>query len=118
MADAQKLPVTAATNQQYGMAAAQRAAQKAVPMGKSPVSNMPQPQRVKPGSLQSLDSPTANPNEPITAGLDRGPGPNSMQAGIPQGPTGNPTLDELRAIFLVYPNSDLASLIDYYESNL
>ncbi len=114
----QKLPVTTATNQQYGMRAAQRAAQKAVPMGKSPTGEPPKTVRPKPVSVTPLGAPTERPNEPITAGADFGPGPNALQAGIPMAPGADDVLDELRAIFTLYPNSDLASLIDYYERNL
>jgi hypothetical protein len=114
----QKLPVTTATNQQYGMRAAQRASQQAVPMGKSTTSEMPEPKRIKPGSLTPLDAPTGRPNEPITAGANFGAGPNAMAAGIPTNSMGDETLDELRAIFSLYPNTDLALLIDYYERNL
>ena len=114
----QNLPVTTATNQQYGMRAAQRASQQAVPMGKSATGEPPKVVRTKPGSLLPLGAPTSRPNEPITAGLNMGPGPNALEAGIPTGPSGDDILDELRAIFSLYPNSDLASLIDYYERNL
>ena len=113
-----KLPVTTATNQQYGMRAAQRASQKAVPMSKSPTGEPSKIVRIKPGSLTPLSAPTDRPNEPITAGANFGPGPNALQANIPTGPSGDDTLDELRAIFALYPNTDLALLIDYYERNM
>lgn len=114
----QNLPVTTATNQQYGMRAAQRASQQAVPMSKSPTDEPAKIARTKPGSLTPLSAPSARPNEPITAGANFGAGPNAEQSGIPSGPTGDDVLDELRAIFTIYPNSDIASLIDYYERNL
>jgi len=114
----QKLPITTATNQQYGMRAAQRASQKAVPMGASPTGEPQKIKKTKPGSLIPLTAPTTRPQEPITAGVDFGPGPGSMQAGIPTAPTDDDVLDELRVIFSLYPNTELASLIDYYERNL
>ena len=114
----QKLPVTTATNQQYGMRAAQRASQQAVPMGKSPTGEPPKTVRPKPIPITPLGAPTERPAEPITAGSNFGAGPNALQAGIPMGFSSDDVLDELRAIFTLYPNSDLASLIDYYERNL
>jgi hypothetical protein len=86
-----KMPVTAAPNQGYGEAGAQRAAQSAVPMGTPSVStaspqNAPQgvsapfmsaPSAPLPsaGSMPHLD-PTMRPDEPITAGAPYGPGPD------------------------------------------
>jgi len=118
---AEKLPVTVASNQQYGQRLAQQRAQEAVPMGapptsvSSPVRKKP---RIVPGGLTPLTAPTTRPDEPITAGANFGPGPNSAQAGIPMGPSRDDILDELRVILTTYPNSDLALLIDYYERNL
>lgn len=90
-------PVTTATGQQYGEAKAQADAQRAVP-------------------LPALGAPTARPDEPIHAGMNSGPGPNAMQAGIPQGPMSAPTNlqqigDFFRSIYSVYPTDDLADLI-------
>ena len=113
MAEA-KLPVTTATNQQYGMALAQQKAQQAVPMGQSPVS-APQPTTpmVRPGSLTPLTAPTSRPNEPITAGANFGPGPNAMAAGIiPTPPAQNDVLEQLAYLNSLYPNRDLENLID------
>ena len=94
------LPVTTVPGQGYGEAAQQRAAQQAIPMGSTPVpgatapapaasQQMPQqmPQatmsdqmaatpQAYPGDLPFLH-PTMYPNEPITAGIDSGPGPGS-----------------------------------------
>lgn len=92
------LPVTTVPGQGYGEAAQQRAAQQAIPMGSTPVpgatapapapatpQQMPQatmsdqmaatPQAY-PGDLPFLH-PTMYPNEPITSGIDSGPGPGS-----------------------------------------
>ena len=115
-----KLPITTATNQQYGMALAQQKAQQAVPMGQSPVSAA-QPIRpmVSPGSLTPLTAPTARLNEPITAGANFGPGTNAMGAGIPMMPSqGAMALQELRQIAQMFPTDDLLDLLDTYGNEL
>ena len=101
---------SSAMTPQYGGVKALADAQKAVPMGASPVA-APQIQRPVPGAAGSLTRPTERPNEPITAGANFGPGPNAVQAGIPI-PRGDQALAELRAIYAMYPNDDLADLID------
>lgn len=89
-----KQAIHAVPNQPYGQAGQQIAAQQAIP-------------------LPAFDAPTARPDEPIHAGLNSGPGPNAAQAGIPQQVPGGDTdvVTQLRAIFSVYPTSDLADLI-------
>jgi hypothetical protein len=89
------LPVTAAEGQDYGVAARQRADQGVIPMapGASPAAPSAAPVApqiapggagspppapapagaLKPGSLPWLE-PTTRPNEPVTNGLDFGPG--------------------------------------------
>ena len=68
-------------NQEYGKAAMQQRAQQAVPMAQAPnvAASAPQAQQrpsVVPGSLPYI-APTQRPTEPITAGIDVGPGPGS-----------------------------------------
>ena len=119
MAEA-KLPVTTATNQQYGMALAQQKSQQAVPMGQSPASVPQQPKpTVRPGSLTPLTAPTNRPDEPITAGANFGPGTNAMGAGIPMMPSeGMMALQELRQISQMFPTEDLLDLLDAYGNEL
>ena len=101
---------SSAMTPEYGGIKALADAQRAVPMGASPAA-APQIQRPVPGAAGSLTRPTERPLEPVTAGANFGPGPNAMQAGIPI-PTGDQALAELRAIYAMYPNDDLADLID------
>lgn len=86
-------PITTVPGQGYGQAAAEKTAQRAIPVQGTPVASTPQapqggggaaasaslapPQAppVTPGSLVGLDAPTQRPNEPVTAGLPSGPGP-------------------------------------------
>ena len=104
-----RVAIQAATGQTYGKATEQRNAQRAVPMGTPPT----EVQRPVPGTLGSLTRPTERPMEPITAGANFGAGPSPVGAGIPQ-PTGDNALEELRMIYQMFPNDDLADLIDSY----
>lgn len=92
------MPVQTATGQPYGVAAEQRAAQQAIPVAAQPITPAPR-QAVQsaptappaplsdqitppsmpsayPGELRFLD-PTDHPDEPITSGIDLGPGVGS-----------------------------------------
>jgi hypothetical protein len=106
------LPVTTVPDQGYGVAAQQRAAQQAIPMGSQPVPGAsmsapaPQPQQspqqapttisgqlpsvpqAYPGELPFLH-PTMHPDEPITAGIDSGPGAGSEVISGPPAPLTN-----------------------------
>jgi hypothetical protein len=104
-----RMAIQAATGQTYGKATEQRNAQRAVPMGTPPT----EVQRPVPGTLGSLTRPTERPMEPITAGAPFGAGPSPVGAGIPQ-PAGDNALEELRMIYQMFPNDDLADLIDSY----
>jgi len=85
---ATKLPITAASGQQYGARTAQEDAQRSVPMGSPPV---PRPAATPPagapegvpaaGGLGDLFAPTARPGEPVTAGADAGAGPGMAALG-------------------------------------
>jgi hypothetical protein len=107
-----RVAIQAATGQTYGEAGKQIAAQRAVPMG-TPPTEAPQIQRPVPGTLGALTRPTERPMEPITAGAPFGMGPGPVGAGIPQ-PSGDNALEELRMIYQMFPNDDLADLIDSY----
>ena len=117
---AEQLPISTASNQQYGMRLAQQKSQQAVPMGQSPVSAPQQTTpTVRPGSLTPLTAPTARPNEPITAGANFGPGPTALGAGIPMMPSqGAMAIDELRQIAQIFPTDDLLDLLDTYGNEL
>ena len=104
-----RVAIQAATGQTYGKATEQMNAQRAVPMGAPPT----EVQRPVPGTLGSLTRPTERPMEPITAGANFGAGPSAVGAGIPQS-TGDNALEELRMIYQMFPNDDLADLIDSY----
>jgi len=77
-------PISTVPNQEYGMAKQQADAQRAIPMGASPVASVPVPSPAqsagnplpRPGDLPHT-GPTNRPDEPVTAGIDYGPGPGS-----------------------------------------
>ena len=109
------------TGQTYGEGAAQARAQQAVPPGSAPAQvqaqQMAAQQAPRPGARPLL-RPTERPNEPITAGADFGPGPNAMQAGImgkriPE----DPVIDQLKVLYTMFPNDDLADMIVKYSDN-
>lgn len=91
--------VHAAGGQPYGQRGQQEAAQQALPLPN--FAGMP------------LNAPSARPNEPITRGMDSGPGLSAAQAGIPVAPPDDSqdVAAQLRAVYSVYPTSDLADLI-------
>jgi hypothetical protein len=102
-----KMPVTAAPGQTYGEAGAQRAAQKAVPMG------APQ---APPMQVTPLSAPTERPNEPITAGnpLGAGPGMESLPQPMPMGTAPGSRQDLINQVRYIYsktPNTALLQLI-------
>ena len=109
----------AARGQTYGKAKQQMDAQRAVPMGRSPVeAQAAQVQRPRPNPAGSLTAPTARPNEPITAGAPFGAGPGPLAAGIPmRTPTQN-AVDELRQIAMMYQLDDLLDAVDVYGDEL
>ena len=116
--DLQNIAAKVATGQTYGVAKQQMDAQRAVPMGKSPV-DVAAVQRPVPGTLGALTRPTERPTEPITAGAPFGPGPTPTAAGIPMpmSPTAS-ALEEIRAIAQAYGNDDLMDLLDAYGNEL
>lgn len=112
---------SSAMTPQYGGAKALEDAQKAVPMGSSPTGSAPQVQRPIPGELGLLTRPTESPEEPITAGAPFGPGPGPSAAGIPinaapMSGSKQDLIERVRAIYSMYPNPNLMSLMMVLES--
>lgn len=116
---AQKVAMATAKGQTYGAATAQMESQRAVPMGQAPTEMQAgQQSYATPGSLGSFDRPSERPNEPITAGVNFGPGLNQMQAGItPAARMSDPVFERLRAIYDQFPNDELADLLDSYGTD-
>lgn len=117
---AKKIAVQAAKGQAYGQAGAQIAAQKAMPMAQAPsdgVITAPEPV-VQPGQFGPLDAMTSRPNEPITTGMDFGPGPGpEILPATGTGPLGSKDdlIMRVRQAAAKYPNPNLIQLLILLE---
>lgn len=119
------LAIAAPPSSQYGERTRLEDAQRAVPMAPPPAptpppgvsaagaSTAPPAAVPQPGPF---DAPSDRPNEPATTGVPAGagPGPEVLNGGVGMG--GDPTLAELRAIYLRFPNEDVRGLIEEMES--
>ncbi|HUP68491.1 MAG TPA: hypothetical protein VM142_01625 [Acidimicrobiales bacterium] len=110
------LPVEVASGQPYGARKAQEDAQRAMPLSAPPAPPQATMGAVAPapapGSLGDPLRPTERPEEPISAGVDWGPGPGSEALAIG---TDDPSADELRAIYARYPTEALREAIEALE---
>lgn len=109
----------AAKGQTYGEAGRQLAAQKAVPMAASPVETVAPTPPPRPGEMGPLDRMTANPNEPLTAGMSfgAGPGPEVLAAPAASADFGKEDLiQRVRLAVAKYPNPNLIQLLIALES--
>jgi len=110
------------TGQAYGQAAAQNRALQVQPTAGG-ASSTPAasgggapPAAIAPGSIPGLTDPTANPNEPVTAGLPVGPGvgPEALSIMRPD----SPELAILHSLYLEYPNPDIRRFMAFLEDTL
>lgn len=116
-------PISTPKNQEYGVAKAQRDAQRIQPLAGKPegnkrsgaTTNTPLP-GMAPGQIPTLTDPTTRPNEPLTAGLPigMGPGPSALSTAA----FGPQELSVLRGVYLQFPNDDLRRMIEWTEQNL
>lgn len=108
-----RMPVRTGPSAQYGEATRLRAAQKVVPMGAAPTEVMPSTRPKV--AVTPLSAPTQFPKEPITTGIDMGPGLGSLASGIlPMMSQEDIAIQELRAIAMLEDNDDLNDLLDRY----
>ena len=109
---------SASKGQTYGKAGEQLAGQSLVPMGPSPTGTpglaAAKPVYKSPGAFLR---PTENPEEPITAGLNVGPGVTAAGAGIPLNLPRDNALEEIKQILQFFPNDDLYDLVSRYGGN-
>lgn len=72
--------------------------------------------QLEPGSVPSLDDPSAYPDEPVTTGLSAGAGagPESLTVGG----YGPESLSLLRLLYSKFPDEDIRRLIEQTETNL
>lgn len=113
---AQKVARQVAKGQQYGQAKQQMEAQRAVPMA-APVADIAPPPPA-PGSLGSFDRATERASEPITAGMDFGPGPGPEVLAAPANSGVGSRADlimRVRQAAAQYPNPNLIQLLIMLE---
>lgn len=92
--------ISAAPNQAYGEAGAQREAQRLAPMGgKSPLPSgdapEPTPQTMPEFAGLGFDAPSTRPSQPVTHGVDIGPGADSSILNLPNPSQGTGTMTAL-----------------------
>lgn len=92
-------PVRTAPGQPYGSRVQQERAMEAVPLPRQgaadPAGGGPPTPAPQPGGLTPLTAPTQRPHEPITAGVDVGPGPGSQVLASSPRNVGRSVLTEL-----------------------
>lgn len=102
----------------YGQGQAQMQQQTSAPMAGNPVASA----QVSADSVArapqmpptiGMFEPTQRPDEPITAGMDFGPGPDSSVLGVPDLPKNDdPTIRSIQALYMQDPrNEDLRLII-------
>lgn len=104
-----KQPVARIPGQDQGVQAEQIRSQQALP-----VTTAPMPQQLT--QPVPLSAPTQRPNEPLTAGVDIGAGPGSSPLALPAD-DGDPTIGELRALYMAFPSEDLRELLEDYDAS-
>lgn len=77
---------------------------------------MPNLSGMLPGEVPTLLDPSANPNQPVTAGLPTGPGPGLE--GMSAGSFGPQELSFLRGMYRKYPYESLRRMIEQMEASL
>lgn len=110
------------TGQTYGQASQQARSQQAVRPGVSPATRQAQQmageqpqgqpvQRPRPGA-QPFNRRSERPGEPVTSGVNAGPGPNYVQSTIiPRFIQTDDVEEQLLALYKTYPNEGLWRLI-------
>ncbi len=103
----------------YGQGQAQMAQQTAAPMAGNPVATST-PAAPKLPPILGLTEPTATPGEPITTGIDFGPGPGSEVLTFP-GVVPDAQVDDaarfVQALYLQDPrNEDVRRMLEYLSA--
>lgn len=116
-------PVQVASGMPYGERQVLEAAQRAMPLPAAPsvpsasAPVPPRPQGPMPGAFGRFDRMTERPDEPLTAGMDMGPGPG--REALAQGvmvTQDDQLVSQLRALYAIYPSSDVLRLLQVAES--
>lgn len=115
-------PAQAIKGQPYGDRQASLTSQGIQPVAGAPVSGgaassgLPL-SGMAPGEVPTLTDPSANPSQPVTAGLPTGPGPGLE--GMSMGSFGPQELSILRGLYRKYPQFEpIRAMIEQMEANL
>jgi hypothetical protein len=95
-----KQPIREVTGLPYGEGQALTEQQQSAPMAQAP----------RPAPVP-FNAPTTRPDQPVTAGADRGPGPSSAVLGMRPRPAGTPLTEALSKAAANDPSGTLAALL-------
>lgn len=105
-------PVRVAPGGAHGTRQALEQQQQAAPLpdrtGAAPTGTPPGPGGAAPPTIHDPFAPTRRPGEPITAGVNAGPGPGRQQPLLPEDP-----YEAVRALIQANPHPDLIALLRY-----
>jgi len=104
----------------YGQGQAQMQQQTSAPMAGNPVAATPASAAPQLPPVMGLTEPTQRPTEPITSGIDSGPGVGSdaitLPGMVPGAPTDN-SAQLIRALYLQDPgNEDVRRMLEYLSA--
>lgn len=108
----------------YGQNKAVNEQRKAAPIKSAPMGEVAPAVAAPAGpAIIPLDMPTQRPNEPITAGVDMGPGPGSEVLNLPQGVGIGQDVDSgiqaIRALYMRDPrNQDLRRILELVDQQI
>lgn len=122
-------PIATPKGQTYGTATAQAQSQAIVPVAGSatprpnaqsgpPSTNTANGTVVSPGSIPSLQDPTAYPNQPVTAGLPNSPGAGPEVLSTPAMAMAPMELQFARYLYGKYKHPSLLGVIDFMQGKL
>lgn len=101
---------------EYGERQDTIASQQIQPIAGAPSPQLPVSDTLAPGNVPTLTDPTANPDQPFTAGMPSGPGPG--MEGLSYGSFGPQELSILRGMYRRYNFEPLRQMIEQLETNL
>ncbi len=112
------LPVQTAPSTGYGKRVAQERAQQAVPLAPAPTAppaapQAPIPAAPMPGSFGDFLRPTERDQEPLTSGIDSGPGPGSEALALDAGADAEAVL---RQLYLRSPSEELREVLEALDT--
>lgn len=108
-------PVRELPNANYGEAAEYRTLQQSAPLAKAPpVPSAPVAGGTGGPSLVGFGEPSQYPDQPVTHGVDAGPGAGMSALGLPVDDSAD-VRARLVAIYQLYPSEDLRELLEQMD---